>query len=365
MILMNDFKAEPAALREAMAAAAARVFASGWYILGQELKAFEQTWARACGTAHCLGVGNGLDAIELALRALDIGPGDEVITTPMTAVATVLAIVRAGAHPVLADIDPGTALLSPDSVRRCIGPRTRAVLLVHLYGQVRDMDAWTALTAENGLQLIEDCAQSHLACWRGAVAGSFGVAGAYSFYPTKNLGAIGDGGALVCNDDALAARVARLRNYGQSERYVHPELGMNSRLDELQAALLTVRLEWLEGFTARRRAVARQYDAGIRNPRVRLLKPAQEDGAHVHHLYALLADDRAALQQHLAARGVQTLIHYPVPMHHQQPFVDLCRDPQGLPHTEAHAAQCLSIPCHPQLDDEAIAHVVDAINAWR
>ena len=364
MILMNDFQAEPPALRQAMAAAAARVFASGWYVLGQELKAFEETWARVCGTAHCVGVGNGLDAIELALRALDIGPGDEVITTPMTAVATVLAIIRAGAQPVLADIDPSTALLSPDSVRRCIGPRTRAVLLVHLYGQVRDMDAWTALTAETGVQLIEDCAQSHLARWHGAVAGSFGVAGAYSFYPTKNLGAIGDGGALVCNDDALAARVARLRNYGQSERYMHPELGMNSRLDELQAALLGVRLEWLEGFTARRRAVAHRYDAEIRHARVRLLARSQEVGAHVHHLYVLLAEDRVALQRHLAARGVQTLIHYPVPMHRQPPFVDLRRDPLGLSHTETHAARCLSIPCHPQLDDDAVAHVVGAINEW-
>lgn len=365
MILMNDFKAEPAALREAMTAAAARVFASGWYVLGQELKAFEQSWARACGTAHCVGVGNGMDAIELALRAQGIGPGDEVITTPMTAFATVLAVLRAGAQPVLADIDPVSGLLSPDSVRRCIGPRTRALLLVHLYGQVRDMGAWTALAAETGLHLIEDCAQSHLARWQGRAAGSFGSAGAYSFYPTKNLGAIGDGGALVCNDDALAARVARLRNYGQSERYVHPELGMNSRLDELQAALLTARLDWLEGFTARRREVARAYDAGIHHPRVQLLAPAQEDAAHVHHLYVLLADDRAALQQHLAARDVQTLIHYPVPVHQQAPCTALRRDPRGLAHTEAHAARCLSIPCHPQLDDDAVGRVVDAINDWR
>jgi dTDP-4-amino-4,6-dideoxygalactose transaminase len=245
VILMNDFKAEPAALREAMAGAATRVFGSGWYVLGQELKAFEQAWASACGTSHCLGVGNGMDAIELALRALDIGHGDEVVTTPMTAFATVLAVLRSGAQPVLADIDPSSGLLSPASVRRCIGARTRAVLPVHLYGQLRDMDAWMALHDETGLAVVEDCAQSHLARWRGRTAGSFGVAGAYSFYPTKNLGAIGDGGALVTNDEALAARVARLRNYGQSERYVHPELGLNSRLDELQAALLGERLHWL------------------------------------------------------------------------------------------------------------------------
>jgi dTDP-4-amino-4,6-dideoxygalactose transaminase len=365
MILMNDFKAEPPALREAMGAAAVRVLGSGWYVLGQELKAFEHAWAAACGISHCVGVGNGMDAIELALRALDIGPGDEVVTTPITAFATVLAVLRSGAQPVLADIDPASGLLAPASVRRCIGARTRAVLPVHLYGQLRDMDAWVELAADTGLTVIEDCAQSHLARWRGRAAGGFGVAGAYSFYPTKNLGAIGDGGALITNNEALAARVARLRNYGQSERYVHPELGMNSRLDELQAALLSERLRWLEGFTARRRQVAAAYDARIHHPRVRLLAPAQEDGAHVHHLYVLLADDRAALARHLAEREVQTLIHYPVPVHAQAPCGALRRDPQGLPHAEAHAAACLSIPCHPQMSDDEVARVIEAVNGWR
>lgn len=365
MILMNDFKAEPAELRAAMGAAAARVFASGWYVLGQEVKAFESAWAAACQSAHCVGVGNGMDAIELALRGLDIGPGDEVITTPMTAFATVLAVLRAGATPVLADIDPTTGLLSPASVRRCISPRTRAVLLVHLYGQLRDMDVWLELAEEMRVDLIEDCAQAHLATWRGRRAGSFGIAGAYSFYPTKNLGAIGDGGALVTQDEALAQRVGRLRNYGQSERYVHPELGMNSRLDELQAALLNERLTWLEGFTRRRREIAEAYGRNIRHPRVSLLAAAQESRAHVHHLYVLLCDDRAALQRHLADRDVQTLIHYPVPVHRQQSCTTLRRDPQGLPHTEAHAARCLSIPCHPQMDEAAVGRVIDAINDWR
>jgi dTDP-4-amino-4,6-dideoxygalactose transaminase len=365
MILMNDFKAEPATLREAMTAAAARVFASGWYVLGQELTTFEQAWARACGTAHCLGVGNGMDAIELALRALDIGSGDEVITTPMTAFATVLAVLRAGATPVLADIEADSGLLSPASVRRCLSPRTRAVVLVHLYGQMRDIGRWTSLCSEAGIELIEDCAQAHLARWDGRTAGSLGAAGAYSFYPTKNLGAIGDGGALVTNSDTLARRVARLRNYGQSERYVHPELGMNSRLDELQAALLGERLRWLDGFTERRRAIARRYDAGIRNPRVRLLAPPQQPEAHVHHLYVLLCEDRAALANHLEGRGVQTLIHYPVPAHHQQPCLQLRRDPQGLPYAQAHAAACLSIPCHPQLSEADVEQVVEAIDSWR
>ena len=238
MILMNDFKAEPEALRRDMAVAVERVLASGWYILGKEVESFERQWAQACGVAHGVGMGNGLDAIEVALRALDIGPGDEVITTPMTAFATVLAVLRAGATPVLADIDPQTALLAPESVRRVLSARTRAVLLVHLYGQLRGMEEWGRLCGERGIALIEDCAQAHFARWRGRSAGAFGRAGAYSFYPTKNLGALGDAGMLVTNDPALAARAACLRNYGQSERYHHPELGLNSRLDELHAAIL-------------------------------------------------------------------------------------------------------------------------------
>jgi dTDP-4-amino-4,6-dideoxygalactose transaminase len=365
MIAMNDFKAEPAELRQAMSEAAARVFASGWYVLGNEVKSFELTWAAACGTRHCVGVGNGMDAIELALRALDIGPGDEVITTPMTAFATVLAVLRAGALPVLADIEPDSGLLALGSVRRCLTPRTRAVLLVHLYGQMRDMAAWSALCGDAGIHLVEDCAQSHLAHWHGRIAGSIGVAGAYSFYPTKNLGAIGDGGALVTSDDALAERVGRLRNYGQSERYVHPELGMNSRLDELQAALISERLRWLNGFTERRRQIADAYDANLRHPRVRLLAPPQEAASHVHHLYVLRCDDREALSRYLSGRGVQTLIHYPVPVHRQQSCNALRRDPLGLTNTEAHAATCVSIPCHPQMSDADVARVIDAVNGWR
>lgn len=364
MILMNDFKAEPAELRTAMSNAAARVFASGWYVLGNELKAFEQRWAEACGARHCLGVGNGMDAIELALRALDIGPGAEVVTTPMTAFATVLAIVRAGATPVLADIDPDSGLLAPDSVRRCLTPRTRAVVLVHLYGHMRDMQVWTELCSTAGIELIEDCAQAHLARWDGQGAGSIGTAGAYSFYPTKNLGAIGDGGALVTQSRELAERVGRLRNYGQGERYVHPEFGLNSRLDELQAALLTERLQWLDAFTARRRSIAGRYDDGIRNPRVRLLAPPRQPQSHVHHLYVLRCDARADVANHLTERGVQTLIHYPIPVHHQAPCVTLMRDPLGLSNAEAHAAECLSIPCHPQMADADIDSVIDAVNAY-
>lgn len=365
MILMNDFKAEPAALQAEMLAATQRVIASGWYVLGPEVEAFERRWADAVGSRHAVGVGNGMDAIELALRALDIGPGDEVITTPMTAFATVLAVLRAGAVPVLADIDPRSGLLDPDSVQRCLGPRTRAVLPVHLYGQMRDMQRWTALCEQAGIALIEDCAQSHLARWQGKGAGRFGRAGAYSFYPTKNLGCLGDGGALVTDDEALAQRVGRLRNYGQSERYSHPELGMNSRLDELQAALLSVRLNHLAGFTRRRQAIAAAYDAGIRNPAVTLLAPPQEPEAHVYHLYVLRCTARDALQAHLKARGVQALIHYPIPVHHQPPCREIRRDPAGLAAAEQHGRECLSLPCHPQMDDGQVQAVIDAVESFR
>ena len=203
--------------------AAKRVIDSGWYVLGKEVEAFEEKWATACGVVHAVGVGNGMDAIEIALRALGIGHGDEVITTPMTAFATVLAIMRSGATPVLADIDPNTALLSHDSAERCISPRTRAVVLVHLYGQIRDMDAWEAFCNRHGISLVEDCAQAHLAQWKNRTAGSFGEIGAYSFYPTKNLGALGDAGILVTNNAKLAEAAGRLRNYGQSVRYHHPD----------------------------------------------------------------------------------------------------------------------------------------------
>ncbi|MFA6970100.1 MAG: DegT/DnrJ/EryC1/StrS family aminotransferase [Gallionella sp.] len=365
MILMNDFKAEPEDLRVAELAALDRVLRSGWYVLGNEVAAFELAWAKRCGVEYAVGVGNGMDAIEIGLRALDIGEGDEVITTPMTAFATVLAILRAGAIPVLADIDPETALLDHASVERCISPKTKAVLLVHLYGQMREMELWTALCEKHGIALLEDCAQSHLAQWSGRIAGSFGSFGAYSFYPTKNLGAMGDAGALVSNNSVLAKRAAVLRNYGQSVRYHHTEIGLNSRLDELQAALLRVRLERLDGFTVRRREIARAYREGIANSQCKLLaKPIQAE-SHVYHLFVVSCEEREKLAQHLKSCGVETYVHYPVPVHMQAPCKELRCDPNGLSVAESHARVCLSIPCHPQMSDADVSTVIDAINAFK
>jgi dTDP-4-amino-4,6-dideoxygalactose transaminase len=365
MILMNGFLREPDGLRDQELQAVARVLRSGWYILGKEVEAFEADWARAVGAAHAVGVGNGMDAIEIGLRALGIGPGDEVITTPMTAFASVLAVIRAGAQPVLADIDPATALLSMESVRRCLSPRTRAVLLVHLYGQVPDLQRWRKFCAESGVFLVEDCAQAHLASWEGLRAGAAGSIGAFSFYPTKNLGAIGDGGALTTNDAVLAEKARVLRNYGQSERYRHPELGLNSRLDEVQAAILRVRLGLLETFTERKRAIARAYRKGIDNSGVQLLAAPVHERSHVYHLFVVRSEARDRLAAHLRNQGIETLIHYPVPVHRQPPCGDMRRDPQGLAAAEKHGETCLSIPCHPQLNDAEVAAIIRALNEFR
>jgi dTDP-4-amino-4,6-dideoxygalactose transaminase len=364
VVLMNNFKAEPMELREAMLHAVGRVLESGWYVLGNEVVTFERLWASACGAAFGVGVGNGMDAIEIALRASNIGPGDEVITTPMTAFASVLAILRAGATPVLADINFDSALLSLESAERCISPRTKAVLLVHLYGQVRDMDAWVAFCSDRNIALLEDCAQAHLATWRGKIAGNFGAASAFSFYPTKNLGALGDAGMLVTNAEELAQRAARIRNYGQSTRYHHPEIGMNSRLDEVHAAMLTERLAWLGIFTARRREIAAAYRAHIVSPYVQLPSLPEEHSAHVYHLFAITSDRRDELQRYLLSRDIQTLIHYPIPVHMQGSCRDILRDPKGLPNSESYASETLSIPCHPQMSSDDIEMVITAVNSF-
>jgi dTDP-4-amino-4,6-dideoxygalactose transaminase len=364
MISMNDFRSVPEALLRQQLAATERVLRSGWYVLGKEVQAFEAEWASACGVGYGVGVANGMDAIEIGLRALGIGPGDEVITTPMTAFATTLAILRAGATPVLADIDPETALLDRASVERCLTARTRAVLLVHLYGHAHELHAWSQLCEHRGIALLEDVAQAHLAEWNGKRAGAFGAFGAFSFYPTKNLGAIGDAGMLVSANPELAAKARMLRNYGQSDRYHHPEQGLNSRLDELQAALLRESLGWLEAMTARRRAIAHALREGIVNPAVRALAPPRHPENHVHHLFVVLSERRAELSAFLKTRGIDSLIHYPVPVHRQPPCRELMRDPHGLAHTEAHADRCLSLPCHPQLSDNQVQQVIDGVNAF-
>jgi dTDP-3-amino-3,4,6-trideoxy-alpha-D-glucose transaminase len=341
--------------------AVARVLASGWFVLGPEVAAFETAFAAASGARHAIGVGNGTDAIALILRALDIGPGDEVITTPLSAAYSALAILMAGARPVFADIDPERHTLDPAAVRARITARTRAILPVHLYGQPADMRALEAVAAQHHLALVEDCCQAHLATSDGRAVGTIGIAGAFSFYPTKNLGALGDGGAVVTSDAALADRVRQLRNGGQRDRYHHEFPGVNSRLDEIQAAILLARLPYLAAWTARRRRVAAAYRRTIASANVRI--PRELDPGHVYHLFIVRSANRSALQDHLRARGIETLVHYPVPIPRQAAFA--ATRPDRCPEADTACGEVLSLPCHPALTPADLDEVAAAISDYQ
>lgn len=365
MILMNDFKNEPIELKNEMTEAIRNVIDSGWYILGLEGKRFEQRWANLCGVQRGVGVGNGMDAIEIAIRVLGIGEGDEISTTSMTALATVLAIVRAGATPVIADVDPTTGLMCFESVERCVSNKTRALILVHLYGQLSEIDRWVALCNSYGIELIEDCAQAHLSSLNNKCAGSFGRVSAFSFYPTKNLGALGDAGMMLTSTDEFANRAEIIRNYGQNNRYEHSEIGLNSRLDEIQAAVLNVRLNWLKEYTERRQDIACAYLDGIKHNEIKHLARPIERTAHVYHLFVIRCTLRDILVSYLNNNAIQSLIHYPIPIHLQSPFINIKRDPQGLVGSEVHANQCISLPCHPQMTDEQVYYVIETVNRFK
>lgn len=365
MIFMNAFTKEPEGLIRAQINAVERVIRSGRWILGKEVKSFEDEWSSWSGIGHTVGVGNGMDALQIGLRALGIGPGDEVITTPMTAFATVLSILHAGAVPVFADIDPDTAILSVGSAARCIGPKTRAVMVVHLYGQSAPLGEFESFCHAHGIHLIEDCAQAHGAYAQGRPVGSVGVFSGWSFYPTKNLGAVGDAGALSTMNLEIAEKARQLRNYGQSVHFHHPCEGLNSRLDELQAAILRERLKWLGRWTARRREIAQALAAGIATPYVRILPLPKDATSHVHHLFVVTTPHREALAAYLKEKNIETLVHYPLPAHHQGPCKAVRIDPKGLGAAEKHARECLSLPCNPFLTDEEAGMVVDAVNGFR
>ena len=354
--------------RPAIDAAIARVIDRGWFILGPELQAFEQELATASGTADAVGVGTGTDALSLILRGLGIGPGDEVITTPLSAAYSALAIMAAEARPVFADIDPSRLTIDPRAIEAAITPRTAAIMPVHLYGQPADMPAILAIAERHGLAVIEDACQAHLATCGGRPVGTMGAAGALSFYPTKNLGALGDAGAVLTNDAALAGRIRRLRNGGQSSRYHHDEFGVNSRLDEMQAAILRVRLARLPAWTAQRRALAARYRAGL-PPIVTaaaaagqsLVVPAEHDAGHVYHLFPVLSGDRDGLKTRLEANGIETLIHYPVPIP-RQPAV-ASEEPADCPVANRICGELLSLPLFPDLPEAAVTTVLEALAA--
>jgi dTDP-4-amino-4,6-dideoxygalactose transaminase len=340
----------------AVRAAIDRVIASGWFVLGPEVEAFEAEFAAASGAPHAVGVGTGTDAITLILRALGIGAGDEVITPPLSAAYSALAVIMAGARPVFADIDPERLTLDPAAIERAITPRTKALLPVHLYGQAADMGQIEAIANRHHLALVEDAAQAHMATADGRPVGTIGVAGAISFYPTKNLGALGDGGAVITRDAALAARVKRLRNGGQTSRYHHEEAGANSRLDEMQAAILRARLPYLGGWTARRRAIAAAYRFALAD--AALTVPREFDAGHVYHLFPVLTPRREAFMAHMTSRGVETLIHYPVPIPRQPALAAF--DPAQCPVADRICAEVLSLPIYPALRDADISAVAAA-----
>ena len=337
-----------------------RVIASGWFVLGPEVEAFEAAFAAASGAPFAVGVGTGTDAITLILRALDIGRGDEVITPPLSAAYSALAVIMTGARPVFADIDPDRLTLDPSAIERAMTPRTKAILPVHLYGQPADMQPIEAIAARRGVAIVEDAAQAHLATAEGRPVGTIGVAGAVSFYPTKNLGALGDGGAVITADAHLAARIKRIRNGGQTSRYHHAEAGANSRLDEMQAAILSARLPHLASWTARRRAIAAQYRRGLAQAAVEV--PPEFDPGHVYHLFPVLTPRRDDLMAHLAERGVEALIHYPVPIPRQPALAAF--DPADCPVADRVCSQVLSLPIYPGLSDADVAAVVEAVQSF-
>jgi dTDP-4-amino-4,6-dideoxygalactose transaminase len=351
---------KPAEDAAAVDAAIRRVVDRGWYVLGPEVDAFETAFAAATGAGHAIGVGTGTDAIAVILRGLGIGAGDEVVTTPVSAAYTALACMMVGARPVFADLDPARLTLDPAAVEAAIGPRTKAILPVHLYGQPADMPAIMAIAARHGLAVIEDCCQAHLATCGGRPVGSFGVAAAYSFYPTKNLGALGDGGAITTNDAALAARLKRIRNGGQTDRYHHAEMGVNSRLDDLQAAILGARLPFLAGWTSARRDRAAWYRAALAGAPVTV--PPACDPGHVYHLFPVLSPVRDRLQAFLKDEGIETLIHYPVPIP-RQPAV-ASEQPAACPVADRVCREVLSLPLSPAITADEVARVAAAVQRF-
>ena len=331
-----------------------RVLSSNWFVLGNELEAFEQEFARFCGVAHCVGVGNGTDAIELALRACGVGPGDEVIIPAFTANFTALAVTATGATPVLVDVAADTATIDPMQIATAVTPATKAIMPVHLYGQPADMDPINEIAKQHDLWVVEDVAQAHGAAYRGHSVGSLGDLGAFSFYPTKNLGAYGDGGAVVTNNPELATRLRLLRHGGIDEGYMSVVKGRNSRLDELQAAILRAKLPHLNAWSERRRAIARQYTAALSQVKG-LDTPAEvPDRYHVYHLYAVQSATRDALASFLAERGIGTKVHYPHALHELEAYPEWHALAGQFPNAERLARTVLSLPMYPEMTDEDV-----------
>jgi dTDP-4-amino-4,6-dideoxygalactose transaminase len=349
-----DLKSQFESIKSEVVSAVTDVIQSASFVGGEAVGCFEREFATYCGAQHAIGVANGTDALELALRALDIGHGDEVITTANTFIATAAAIARSGATPVFVDVDPTTYNIDPNLIERAVTQRTKAIIPVHLYGQPADMRAIMKIATDNGLSVIEDAAQAHGAEYEGRRVGSIGHLACFSFYPGKNLGAYGDGGAVTTNDARLAERIARLRDHGRITKYEHAEVGCNSRLDTLQAAVLRVKLRYLDDWNRQRQTAAGWYSRTLAETHYYLPKLGP-NRTHVYHLFVIMTEKRDALARQLQEAGIASGIHYPLPLHLQPAFARLGIDKGTLPITEAIAAQVLSLPMFPELTYDQVS----------
>jgi dTDP-4-amino-4,6-dideoxygalactose transaminase len=359
MIPLVDLKAQYKNIKDDVDTAMARVLENTSFILGPEVKALEAEFAEYCEAKHCIGVSSGTDAIHLVLRAAGVAPGDEVITSPLTFIATAEAISMAGARPVFADIDPRTFNTDPAAIERAITPRTKALLPVFLYGQPADMDAINDIGRRHNLRVIEDAAQAHGARYKGRRAGTIGEAACFSFYPGKNLGAYGDAGAVVTNDDEIAATVRMLRDHGRRDKYEHLVVGFGNRLDGLQGAILRAKLPHLEEWNRSRAALAARYTKELGDSVIVPFVPEWAEPSW--HLYVIRVKDRDAVQKRLAAAGVSSGVHYPIPLHLQPAYAHLGYEKGAFPNAEAAADEVLSLPIYPELDPELIPKIAHAV----
>lgn len=366
MIKYYDLKKVTESHEPQISQAISRVVGSGWYILGNEVKDFEQQFAQYCGCAHCIGTGNGLDALTIIMLAYkEMGimqDGDEIIVPANTYIASILSILQAGLKPVLCEPRWESCNINPDRIEELVTPRTKAIMAVHLYGRCADITSIERIAKKHSLKIIEDSAQAHGATINGRRTGNLGDASGFSFYPGKNLGALGDGGAITTNDKELADTARAIANYGSQKKYVNIYKGLNSRLDEIQAAVLAVKLQRLDEDNERRRNIATRYNTGISNPLVTLPEYNNRE-EHVFHIYPIFSEQRDLLQQHLHESGIETLIHYPIPPHKQQALAEF--NNLEYPITERIHNQELSLPCHPAMSDDEVARVIHAVNSFK
>ena len=358
MIKFNNFNTEYNFIKSEIDTSIARVISSGWYILGIELSNFEKLFSKYLGANYCVGVGSGTDALTISLMSLNIGKGDEVITTSLTAYPTITGILNSGAKPVLVDVYKSNALMDVEKIEAKINKKTKAIMPVHLYGQSCDMNTIKKIAKKHNLKVVEDCAQATGALCKGKKIGTIGDCGAFSFYPTKNLGSYGDGGAIITNSEEIYLKAKLYRNYGQEDKYNHTVNGLNSRLDEIQAAVLATKLKFLDNWNRKRREIAKKYSTELKT--VDFLKN-DSDSLHVHHLYVIKSNNRDKLINHLTKNGVETLIHYPLPINKQKAFFKM--ENETYENADKITKQILSLPINPWLKDDEINSIIEIINS--